>query len=129
MTERKDRLQIAFEFLRNQGKVHTQKDVARIMQTTEPNISAFLKGSESVLTDIFLIHICVLIVFNSDAIYIHNKPTKKNERNAITVPWPLLGRLRMYWGEILYIGRGLFILSPIYLGYIVEITSSCRIVA
>lgn len=54
MTERKDRLQIAFEFLRNQGKVHTQKDVARIMQTTEPNISAALKGSERVLTDKFL---------------------------------------------------------------------------
>lgn len=42
----------------------------------------------------------------------HNKPTKKKERNAITVPWPLLGRLRMYWGEILYIGRGLLFLSP-----------------
>lgn len=54
MIERKDRLQTAFEFLRNQGKVHTQKDVARIMQTTEPNISAALKGSERVLTDKFL---------------------------------------------------------------------------
>lgn len=54
MIERKYRLQTAFEFLRNQGKVHTQKDVARIMQTTEPNISAALKGSERVLTDKFL---------------------------------------------------------------------------
>ena len=46
----------------------------------------------------------------------HNKPTKKNERNAITVPWPLLGRLRMYWGEILYMCRGFFF-SPLLLIY------------
>lgn len=127
MTERKDRLQIAFDFLRNQGQVHTQKDVARIMQTTEPNISASLKGSERVLTDIFLIHICVLIVFNSDAIYRHNKPTKKNERNAITVPWSLLGRLRMYWGEILYIGRDHVVIpksSLIYWGTMSPLYSS-----
>lgn len=51
---KKERLNLAYEYLKNQGKVHTQKDVAEIMKTYSPNISAALKGKENALTDSFL---------------------------------------------------------------------------
>lgn len=52
--ERKDRLKAAYDYLRNQGKVHTQSDVASAMGATRQNVSAALKGKEGVLTDNFL---------------------------------------------------------------------------
>lgn len=52
--ERKERLQTAYEYLRNQGRVHTQKDVASAMEATRQNVSAALKGKDGVLTDNFL---------------------------------------------------------------------------
>lgn len=52
--ERKERLKIAYDFLRSRGVVHTQKDVASIMEATQQNVSAALKGKEGVLTDNFL---------------------------------------------------------------------------
>lgn len=52
--ERKERLQTAYEYLRNQGRVHTQKDVASTMEATRQNVSAALKGKDGVLTDNFL---------------------------------------------------------------------------
>ena len=51
--ERKERLQTAYEYLRNQGRVHTQKDVASTMEATRQNVSAALKGKDGVLTDNF----------------------------------------------------------------------------
>lgn len=52
--ERKERLQIAYEYLRKQGEVHTQKDVASAMQATSQNVSAALKGKDGVLTEKFI---------------------------------------------------------------------------
>jgi len=52
--ERKERLKAAYDYLRSQGKVHTQIDVATAMGATKPNVSAALKGKEGILTDSFL---------------------------------------------------------------------------
>ena len=52
---KKERLSLAYEYLKNQGKVHTQKDVAEIMKTYSSNISAALNGKEAVLTDSFFV--------------------------------------------------------------------------
>lgn len=52
--DRKQRFNEAYNYLRNNGRLHTQKDVATKMGTTAPNVSSALKGMESVLTDNFL---------------------------------------------------------------------------
>lgn len=52
--KRDERLREAFNYLKNKGVVHKQKDVAEKMGSTEPNVSAALKGAEHVLTDNFL---------------------------------------------------------------------------
>ena len=52
--EKNERLKEAFIYLKNQGKVHTQADVAKKMNATAPNISAALKGEKKVITDSFL---------------------------------------------------------------------------
>lgn len=51
---KKERFSEAFNYLRDKGIVHTQKDVAEKMGSTSPNVSSALKGVESVLTDNFL---------------------------------------------------------------------------
>lgn len=52
--EKKIRLANAYNYLRSKGEIHTQKDLARRMETTPPNVSSALKGVETVLTDKFL---------------------------------------------------------------------------
>ena len=52
--EKKERLKTAYDYLRNQGKVHTQSDVASIMNATRQNVSAAMSGKEAVLTNNFL---------------------------------------------------------------------------
>lgn len=52
--ERKDRLQKAYNYLRNKGVIHTQEEVANRMQSTASNMSKAMKGAENVLTDNFL---------------------------------------------------------------------------
>lgn len=52
--ERKDRFKEAFEYLKNRGSVHTQRDVALKMDSSEGNISKAFKGDERVLTNRFL---------------------------------------------------------------------------
>ena len=52
--ERKERFKSAVDYLKNNGLVHKQKDVAEKMGSTEPNISAALRGVGTVLTDKFL---------------------------------------------------------------------------
>lgn len=52
--ERKDRLKEAFEYLRNKGEVHTQKDLAERMGATRPNVSGAFKGDIKILTDKFI---------------------------------------------------------------------------
>lgn len=51
--EAKERLQQAFNFLKSKGVVHTQKEMAALMRTTEANMSAALNGVPSVLTTRF----------------------------------------------------------------------------
>ena len=52
--DRKDRLKMAFEYARSKGFVHTQKDLASLINASEGNISKALKGDPKVLTDRFL---------------------------------------------------------------------------
>lgn len=52
--EKVERINMAFQYLRGTGKIHSQKDLAIAMQTTPPNISSALKGDERVLTNKFL---------------------------------------------------------------------------
>lgn len=48
------RLNEAFQYLRECGKVHSQKDLAQAMGATAPNVSSALKGVDKVLTEKFL---------------------------------------------------------------------------
>lgn len=54
MEKREERLQAAIEYLKSQGKVHLQKDVALIMGASESNVSGALRGVKEKLTDSFL---------------------------------------------------------------------------
>lgn len=55
--DKKQRMNEVFEFLRDNGFIHTQKDLARALGSTSPNVSRLLKGDPKVLTD----NICVRI--------------------------------------------------------------------
>ena len=50
-----ERFRRAYEYLRNRGLVHTQKDLAEIMQATPPHVSLAFKGDIKYLTDSFLL--------------------------------------------------------------------------
>ena len=52
--DRKERLREAFNYVKSKGLVHTQKDLAVHMGTTEANMSKALRGDKLVLTDNFL---------------------------------------------------------------------------
>ena len=54
---KKERVNAAFNFLREHGYLHTQKDMAEAIGSTPPNISRMLAGDAKVLTD----NICVRI--------------------------------------------------------------------
>lgn len=49
--ERKERINEVFAYLLDQGLIHTQKDLAKAINSTTPNISKMLKGDPKVLTD------------------------------------------------------------------------------
>ena len=49
--ERRERINEVFAYLQSQGLVHTQKDFAKRLESTGPNISKMLKGDPKVLTD------------------------------------------------------------------------------
>lgn len=51
---KKDRFIHAYEYLRAQGKVHTQKDVAETMQANYANVNFAFGGNERYLTNKFL---------------------------------------------------------------------------
>lgn len=53
--EKKERINYAFSYLKDNGLVHTQKDLAERMGSTAPNVSSALKGVDNVLTDNFLL--------------------------------------------------------------------------
>lgn len=54
---KKERVNAAFHYLRDNGYLHTQKDMAAAIGSTPPNISRMLAGDAKVLTD----NICVRI--------------------------------------------------------------------
>lgn len=53
--EKKGRINQAFSYLKDNGLVHTQRDLAEKMGATAPNVSSALKGVDNVLTDNFLL--------------------------------------------------------------------------
>lgn len=52
--ERGKRMNEVFNFLRDNGLIRTQKDLANKMHAAESNISKALKGDDTILTDRFL---------------------------------------------------------------------------
>lgn len=51
---KKDRILLAFDYLRSKGLIHTQLDLAEKMMSDKNTISRALKGNERYLTDKFL---------------------------------------------------------------------------
>ena len=49
--DRTERMNKVFDYLRNQGHIHTRKDLAEAIGSTTSNISKMLKGDPKVLTD------------------------------------------------------------------------------
>lgn len=58
MNGKKERLLRAYDFLKYEGVVRTQVDVANAMHAAPTNISSAFKGKEGVLTDKFLVRFC-----------------------------------------------------------------------
>jgi hypothetical protein len=54
---RKSRLSRAYEYLRYNGYIKTQRDLAEVMHTAPPNISNAMRGSDKVLTNGFLVRL------------------------------------------------------------------------
>lgn len=52
--EKVERFKQAFDYIKGQGYIHTQKDVANKMAAGEGSISKALKGDDATLTDRFL---------------------------------------------------------------------------
>ena len=52
--DRRDRFNTAFNYLKDQGSFHTQKELAEKMAAAAQNISSALKGDPKILTDRFL---------------------------------------------------------------------------
>lgn len=57
MGNKKERINAAFHYLKENGMIHTQRDLAAAIGSTSPNVSKMLKGDPSALTD----NICVRI--------------------------------------------------------------------
>lgn len=58
--DKKERFVTAYKYAYSQGLINSQKDLAKKMGSSEPNISSALKGVPSVLTDRFLTRFCEL---------------------------------------------------------------------
>lgn len=56
--EKVERFNMAYEYLRSRGILHSQKDVAAIMKSSETNISRAFNGNPKYLTDNFLRRFC-----------------------------------------------------------------------
>lgn len=52
---RKERFNLAYNYLKDNRFIRTQKELAVRMDSTQPNVSSALAGDEKVLTDSFLI--------------------------------------------------------------------------
>jgi len=91
MTEvlsRKERMQMVFNYLKDNKLIQTQKDLANQMESTQPNVSSALNGDERVLTDSFLIRL------NASYDNIFNKE------------WLLVGKGEMLRSDITMIQKG-----------------------
>lgn len=62
-----ERFNRAYNYLKDNGVISKQKDVAAKMNASAPNVSSALKGNDKVLTDKFLIRFCAAFdgTFNS----------------------------------------------------------------
>lgn len=49
-----ERFRLAFQYLKDSGIAHTQRDVAKKMGATPPNVSSAMRGDEKFLTGNFL---------------------------------------------------------------------------
>lgn len=56
--EKVERFNMAFEYLKSRGILHSQKDVALVMKSSETNISRAFNGNPKYLTDNFLRRFC-----------------------------------------------------------------------
>ena len=56
--DKKERFVKAYNWLKFEGIIRTQEDVAVKMKTTRPNVSLALNGKESALTDQFIARFC-----------------------------------------------------------------------
>lgn len=85
--ETKDRLKKAYEYLRNNGKVHTQQNVADIMGVKKENVSRAFNGNERYLTLGFITRFNNAFgnIFNIDWI-IKEQGDMLISGNKITVP-------------------------------------------
>ena len=65
---RKDRLRVVYDYLREHFGIHTQRDLADVLDMTRPALSAAMNGNESYLTDNLFKKICAAYqgVFNLD---------------------------------------------------------------
>lgn len=80
--ETKDRLKKAYEYLRSNGKVHTQQDVADVMGVKKENISRAFNGNEKYLTPSFITRFNNAFgdIFNTDwLIKEHGEMLKTNQ--------------------------------------------------
>ena len=59
--EAKERIKKAYEFLRSNGTVHTQQDVADVMGVKKENISRAFNGNEKYLHQI-LLHASIMLL-------------------------------------------------------------------
>lgn len=82
--DKKNRFYDAFQYLRSIGIVHTQKDLAERIGSSQANISSALKGVERVLTDRFLHRFNIAFdgIFNEDWL-LYGKGTMLNQQQPI----------------------------------------------
>lgn len=78
--DKQDRLNIAFNFLKDSGIAHTQKDIAEAMGASKTNVSSALNGVQSVLTDSFLLRFSRAYgIFNRDWLLFGEGPMLRSQ--------------------------------------------------
>ena len=93
--QRKERLNEAYEYIRQHFGIHTQSDLAAKLKMTRPALSSAMNGNEAYLTDNLFVKICAAYpgVFNLD--YLQNgegellansKSKQPNENKSATSP-------------------------------------------
>lgn len=85
----KERIKKAYEYLRNNGIVHTQQDVADIMGVKKENISRAFNGNEKYLTSNFIVRFNNAFggIFNAEWIIKEQGEMLKESKQEKTVPY------------------------------------------